>query len=670
MPPVHQAPAISMVQRIEITRMTARAVLTAIDAATNDLTTQEARNELLGLIISSGNARKTVTVDKTLRAITHTVESLANFMSRIGQHRKDKSLPVPELWSRGSSMLRNDYLQDLGLLRTEQSTRHGSAGPGSTERTDDRDPEDRQNSEREAAALKTGGKEAYIELKSPEFEPGAITSPRNEVPESVQRHFTLETPNDDDESPVRRATTVTKQEYRPGGPSEDGEDDEGVKAPKRSHASAQLADDNAMAAKRSRPDTLDKGAAQAFGSSLSVAPTCADDIVAPQSQSQQPGRPAGSQSDAQVLESPTALAAGRRPNHSAGVNVSEPVIAQTPSKSQYRPLVPDAQEQPRQVTLDEVLHALQLDDIYPPEIPEIGKANSRELEVQKSVQAIVKQTMKEGHQHASNFAVNFCAPQGLEESVPAKFVQRPGPELRRLYQQIFGSEHWQRKLLERQNQHQPFIDDASHILTSLIAADVFLRVFNERQPWDLEHNVKMAAGEQIEFCKQASLDFGYQFDEILKQASFKMMDDDSFQEHVVAEYAKALAEDLAMTLSPHLLLLRQSQRPEDNARNGPGNTSEWIAHLEEVIQTALVLKGKIQTYNEADFEFVWPKVGELMRREECIPLSGRVNFDVRVMLVEWPGLKRTPKAMNARPTPGLKAGFLPEASVLTRRMDM
>ncbi|EME83887.1 uncharacterized protein MYCFIDRAFT_195091 [Pseudocercospora fijiensis CIRAD86] len=284
--------------------------------------------------------------------------------------------------------------------------------------------------------------------------------------------------------------------------------------------------------------------------------------------------------------------------------------------------------------------------LFPPELPLPGDLNDRaRMEIYNRVLGNIDSNMKSAWWQTMCLFVNFTENNNLEKRGPAQLVQDASPELSALYERVFATKEWFSSFTRRVNQDKAWGLEAEDVFTSMVAAAVYKDVFTAKQPWEVGDSIKDALGDKYKFLEETIKDEGHRLDILLKVCSYKVVNDKKFQETAIAEHARFLAAKLLTTLTPHLLLFRNTQKPPKPDENPhyrpdlqPRLGSVLLEMLEELYHECLVSKGKMESYWEARYEYLWPDANTVMDRKACISMN-QSNDEKKIMLTYWPAVR-------------------------------
>lgn len=278
--------------------------------------------------------------------------------------------------------------------------------------------------------------------------------------------------------------------------------------------------------------------------------------------------------------------------------------------------------------------------LFPPELKERGRttldaAALRTMgsnQIEKAMDALSSSTRK--------VATEICIDNNLDLNAASTFVQHPEKELAALYAKIFGTVDWKAKWLDWQHSQRGYKFPMERVISALIGASVHAAVFCSTPAWDMEKSFLEATGANVKYWREALDDKGHNLEEVLKQVCFKQIKDPSFQDSVVKDRANQLANDLAMTLMPHLLLLKRGVFPrEENLRiNSDPVGATWIEQLRKLFRTALVVKGKIESAWDTDYEYVWFEPSSAVN-PHCVEFLVPTKDPQEVVLSWWPAVR-------------------------------
>lgn len=263
----------------------------------------------------------------------------------------------------------------------------------------------------------------------------------------------------------------------------------------------------------------------------------------------------------------------------------------------------------------------------------------------------------------------LCIRNGLDRTAQAVFVEQPQPQLRSLYQQVLGGEDWYSILNNRQERPSPWHLRVDDVLTSMITAEVYNKVFRAKLPWDLEATLE-SLGSQLEYVKEAVDDRGYKLSDILKNAQYKMAYCPKFRKHTISKHARFLANSLAMTLKPHLNHTKAAQNLAANTP-GFGTDTRWIDYLANLFEACIVLKGKSEGHENVEIEYFWMQPGTIVGQADNFVFKPDPRYDEddvspqEILLVMWPGMRIKDDGFGGS---GVMAQAV-KATVLTRILE-
>lgn len=278
-------------------------------------------------------------------------------------------------------------------------------------------------------------------------------------------------------------------------------------------------------------------------------------------------------------------------------------------------------------------------ELWPPEYQEPGLTDTRRMERAAAVCA-VKGQMEDLGDKVFRMSKAWCTDNGISTEVKAEFVLQPTPGLEELYRSILGQQHWRWASHPRRLGPNPWSLDVDLVISSMIAAFVYDNVFCGALPWDIKQRLRDNFGTDVKFAELSMLDKGHDFDDFLRQWSFKMHSDANFRESRIRPHACELAAKLRRTLMPHMALA--NMRQDANDHSNPDGDIDWLRFLEDLCERALVLKGTAATYHEVDYEYTWCESGSRLKRGAAMPLHQRTSAENEVLVTIWPGMRLRP----------------------------
>lgn len=220
-----------------------------------------------------------------------------------------------------------------------------------------------------------------------------------------------------------------------------------------------------------------------------------------------------------------------------------------------------------------------------------------------------------------NLVADYFHVRDLDMSAWTKFVLQPSPQLECLYARIFHSEKNRKwKAVEASNQYRGY-----RTMMRLIAADILHSVFLERPRWDRKDMTVQSLAGVGQYLEMDSVD------KIIRDAAFERINERSFQDGEVADYAEELMRNLGFVIAPHLDIMING-RPRSSS-------TQWLVKLKELYRRSLIIKTMIDTY-DGKVEAFWPSIGDQMDPVTTDP-PGFMHKDLpqEICGVEWAGLK-------------------------------
>jgi hypothetical protein len=122
----------------------------------------------------------------------------------------------------------------------------------------------------------------------------------------------------------------------------------------------------------------------------------------------------------------------------------------------------------------------------------------------------------------------------------------------------------------------------------------------------------------------------------MKRAAKEQIETEEFRGGAVKDHAIKLANNLAMTLQPHMERLKKANKPKKEPK--PGSTA-WIGYLERAFHEALHLKHCLDMADNATYEFPWHNQSEPFDKQGMednwhVPEEERIN----VLATLFPGI--------------------------------
>ncbi|KAK4951594.1 hypothetical protein LTR10_010571 [Elasticomyces elasticus] len=229
----------------------------------------------------------------------------------------------------------------------------------------------------------------------------------------------------------------------------------------------------------------------------------------------------------------------------------------------------------------------------------------------------VYETMEDLHQHSEQFVLSWCRAHGHDgDYADAVFLNKPTPELRKLYEKVMGATDWQLQLLDFQNRDEPVKLRASEVGVALVNAAIYEQVFLKSTPWDIASQFAESIGNsRKKYFDEAMVMRGYEWETTLKHVAWLQAFDKNFQEGDMKNHANKLAHETAMVLLPHL----QAMTAKPGA--APKHQPNWLRSIELAFHKALMMKSKLDAAADATFEYTWLGPDVPFLRADMIPAS-------------------------------------------------
>lgn len=236
----------------------------------------------------------------------------------------------------------------------------------------------------------------------------------------------------------------------------------------------------------------------------------------------------------------------------------------------------------------------------------------------------------------------FCTRNNYDSTVPSEFADHPPEGLAALYAMLFGSKDWKAALLELQNSEQPFQHSVAEAMCAMIGAGLYKSVFQTTTPWQAERDAGSAFGITTESLRAALGDYGVALENVKMQGGFNDISSEAFQKATVVPYGNRLADDLAKTITPHLLALKAAQNPGSESYHcrfpATSHDTAWIDQLRKVFKAALIMKTKLDIDYHVQYTYVWAQRGHTPEPDTAQMASG-MHAGSEIRAATWPGIR-------------------------------